>query len=66
MIHYQVEQIDNAKPGLMLHGFPEPPPLDVRINWTEMYNTSLPAKFQKVCFHFVFSMFLEFWSKVWL
>ncbi|TKY47156.1 Mitochondrial ubiquitin ligase activator of nfkb 1-A [Spatholobus suberectus] len=43
----KVEQIDKPKPGLMLYGFDGPPPLDVKINWTEMYNASLPAKFQK-------------------
>lgn len=43
----KVEQIDKPKPGLMLYGFYGTPPLDVKINWTEMYNASLPAKFQK-------------------
>ncbi|XP_061345892.1 E3 ubiquitin-protein ligase APD2-like [Gastrolobium bilobum] len=43
----KVEQIDKPKPGLLLYGFDKPPPLDVKINWTEMYNASIPAKFQK-------------------
>ncbi|KAK7305400.1 hypothetical protein VNO77_43305 [Canavalia gladiata] len=43
----KVEQIDNSKPGLMLYGFNDPPPLDVKINWIEMYNASMPTKFHK-------------------
>ncbi|XP_057428409.1 E3 ubiquitin-protein ligase APD2-like isoform X2 [Lotus japonicus] len=43
----KVEQIDKPKPGAFLYGFDQPPLLDVKINWTEMYATSIPAKSQK-------------------
>ncbi|KAK2440749.1 RING/U-box superfamily protein [Trifolium repens] len=45
----KVEQNNKPKPGLMLYGFDNPPPLDVKINWTEIYDESIPAKSQKAC-----------------
>ncbi|KEH34271.1 ubiquitin-protein ligase, putative [Medicago truncatula] len=43
----KVEQNNKPKPGLMLYGFDLPPPLDVKINWTEMYDANIPAKSQE-------------------
>ncbi|WJX37266.1 hypothetical protein P8452_25042 [Trifolium repens] len=43
----KVEQNNKPKPGLMLYGFDHPPPLDIKINWTEIYDESIPAKSQK-------------------
>jgi hypothetical protein len=56
-----VEQNNKPKPGLMLYGFDNPPPLDVKINWTEIYDESIPAKSQKACSNFVpFVFFVVF------
>jgi len=44
-----VEQNNKPKPGLMLYGFDYPPPLDVKINWTEMYDATIQAKSQEAC-----------------
>jgi hypothetical protein len=38
------------KPGPMLYGFYEPPPLDVEITWTETHNAIVPANFHKAHF----------------
>lgn len=48
-----MEQNNEPKPGLMLYGFDLPPPLDVKINWTEMYDANIPAKSQEACSTFV-------------
>ncbi|PON85487.1 Zinc finger, RING/FYVE/PHD-type [Trema orientale] len=34
-----VEGLEGAKPGPVLYGFYEPPPLDVELTWTETHNT---------------------------
>ncbi|GAU27706.1 hypothetical protein TSUD_126520 [Trifolium subterraneum] len=54
-----VEQNNKPKPGLMLYGFDYPPPLDVKINWTEMYDTSISAKSQKACSNFDWIFYLN-------
>jgi len=52
-----VEQNNEPKPGLMLYGFDYPPSLDVKINWTEMYDANIPAKSQEACSTFVVFFF---------
>lgn len=56
-----MEQNNEPKPGLMLYGFDLPPPLDVKINWTEMYDANIPAKSQEAC-----STFVVFWYEFWI
>ncbi|KAH7542249.1 hypothetical protein FEM48_Zijuj02G0053300 [Ziziphus jujuba var. spinosa] len=43
----QAEELDEAKPGPMLYGFHEPPPLNVNTTWTEKHNTFVPANSHK-------------------
>ncbi|CAI8596885.1 unnamed protein product [Vicia faba] len=43
----KVEQNNKPKPGMMLYGFDFVPSLDVKINWTEMYDVSISPKSQK-------------------
>ncbi|KAI5408707.1 hypothetical protein KIW84_054514 [Lathyrus oleraceus] len=43
----EVQQNNRPKSGMMLYGFDVAPPLDGKINWTEMYDVSIPPKSQK-------------------
>ncbi|CAK8565932.1 unnamed protein product [Lathyrus sativus] len=43
----EVQQNNKPKPGMMLYGFDVAPPLDVKINWIEMYDVSIPPRSQK-------------------
>lgn len=49
----KAEEMDEPKPGPMLYGFYEPPPLDVEINWTETHNAFVPAIFHKELVYFL-------------
>ncbi|XP_045822229.1 E3 ubiquitin-protein ligase APD2-like [Trifolium pratense] len=57
--YIKVEQNNKQKPGLMLYGFDHPPPLDVKINWTETYDASIPAKSQKAFSNFEWIFYLN-------
>lgn len=54
LMNKQAEQIDEAKPGIMLYGFDEEPYLGVKTNWSRSYNGSVPHKFYKASFTFSF------------
>lgn len=54
-----MEQNNKPKPGLMLYGFDLPPPLDVKINWTEMYDANIPAKSQEAWIYYL--LFVDFY-----
>ncbi|CBI15953.3 hypothetical protein VitviT2T_008324 [Vitis vinifera] len=43
----KVQEIDEPKPGPMLYGFYEPPPLDVENTWFETHDASVEANFHK-------------------
>lgn len=57
-----MEQIDEPKLGLVLYGFDDPPPLDVKINWTVTHNASIQANFQKAGFHFGLIQYFPFFG----
>uniref|UniRef100_A0A1D1Y404 E3 ubiquitin-protein ligase rififylin n=1 Tax=Anthurium amnicola TaxID=1678845 RepID=A0A1D1Y404_9ARAE len=40
-------QSDTDRPGPLLYGFSERPPLDVKITWSESHNLSIPANFHE-------------------
>ncbi|KAL5580743.1 hypothetical protein UlMin_013185 [Ulmus minor] len=48
----QVQELEEIKPGPVLYGFHEPPPLDVEIAWTETHNTFVPSTFHKEWIYF--------------
>ncbi|XP_062085175.1 E3 ubiquitin-protein ligase APD2-like isoform X2 [Humulus lupulus] len=50
---FKVEELKEAKPGLVLYGFYERPPLDVEFTWTETHNTSIPLNFHMEWIYFL-------------
>ncbi|KAK9280355.1 hypothetical protein L1049_014044 [Liquidambar formosana] len=42
-----VQEIDQSKTGPMLYGFYKPPPLDVKITWSETHDASIQASLHK-------------------
>ncbi|KAK9290588.1 hypothetical protein L1049_008759 [Liquidambar formosana] len=51
--YIKVEEVDESKPGLMLYGFNEPPPLDVASTWSETHNASIQSYSHKDWIYFL-------------
>ncbi|XP_038725898.1 E3 ubiquitin-protein ligase APD2-like isoform X2 [Tripterygium wilfordii] len=49
----KVQQINEPKPGPVLHGFYEPPPLDTEITWSETHSAFIPVNFHKEWVYFL-------------
>ncbi|CAB4282273.1 unnamed protein product [Prunus armeniaca] len=49
----KAQELDEPKPGPMLYGFHNPPPLDVEIAWTETHDTLVPANYHKEWIYFL-------------
>lgn len=49
----RAEEIEEQKPGPILYGFYNPPPLDVEVHWTERHNAIIPANYHKEFIYFL-------------